>query len=147
MTWNVSKYGPPREPDKTERKPRLLWLLGFQVFIIPLVVLMARATRHWNGPRLLEDRLGPLSQNAIASHIQEAFGGGREWLAVVVAMVGALLVMPPVVGECRDQDGAKGRSFRRYDDHVAPHRGRGDTGDLTGRYCRDRLGQGRFRAL
>jgi hypothetical protein len=32
MTWNVSKYGPPREHDKTERKPRPLWLLGFQVF-------------------------------------------------------------------------------------------------------------------
>ena len=92
MIWNADNGGHP-----PERKPRLLWLLGFQVFILALVVLMARSTRQLTGQPLLEDRLGPLSKTAITSHIQEAFGGGREWLAVVVAMVGALLLMLPVV--------------------------------------------------
>jgi Domain of unknown function (DUF4956) len=72
-------------------KPRLLWLLGFQTIVITLVVLMARVTRQLTGPPLLEDRLGALSQ------VQAAFGGGRGWLAAVVAMVGALLLMLPIV--------------------------------------------------
>jgi hypothetical protein len=83
------KKGPP--------KPRLLWLLGFQILIIALVVLMARATRGLTSPPLLEERLGPLSTHAVTAPIQEAFGGGRGWLAAVVAMVGALLLMLPVV--------------------------------------------------
>jgi hypothetical protein len=97
MIWNTGKDARPQERERPGRKPRLLWLLGFQVFIIALVVLMARVTRHWTGPPLLEDRLGSLSKTAVTSHIQEAFGSGREWLAVVVAMVGALLLMLPIV--------------------------------------------------
>jgi len=97
MIWNAHKDGHPPEHEKPGRKPRLLWLLGFQLFVLALVVLMARATRHLTGQPLLEERLEPLSKTAITSHVQEAFGGGREWLAVVVAMVGALLLMLPVV--------------------------------------------------
>jgi Domain of unknown function (DUF4956) len=62
-----------------------------------MVVLMARLTRHLTTAPLLEERLGPLSKSAITSRIQMAFGSGHEWLAAVVAMVGALLLMLPVV--------------------------------------------------
>jgi hypothetical protein len=97
MIWIAGNGGEPPAHEKTGRKPRLLWLLGFQILIIALVVLMAHATRHLTGQPLLEERLGPLSKTAVTSHIQTAFGGGREWLAAVVAMVGALLLMLPVV--------------------------------------------------
>jgi hypothetical protein len=65
--------------------------------VIALVVLMARATRALTSPPLLEERLGPLSKHAVTAPIQEAFGGGRGWLAALVAMLGALLLMLPVV--------------------------------------------------
>jgi hypothetical protein len=85
------------EDEKKVPQPRLLWLLGFQVLIIGLVVLMARATRELTSPPLLEERLGPLSKHPVTAPIQEAFGGGRGWLAALVAMLGALLLMLPVV--------------------------------------------------
>jgi len=78
-------------------QPRLLWLLGFQTLIIALVVLMAGATRKLTSPPLLEERLEPLSKHAVTAPIQEAFDGGRGWLAALVAMLGALLLMLPVV--------------------------------------------------
>jgi hypothetical protein len=58
---------------------------------------MSHATRHLTGPAPLEDRLGPLSRDAVTTHIQTAFGAGREWLGATVAMVGALLLMLPLV--------------------------------------------------
>ena len=64
MIWNTSKDGPPPEHDRSQRNPRLVWLLGFQVSIIALVMLMAHATQHLTGPPTLEERLGPLSQDA-----------------------------------------------------------------------------------
>lgn len=83
--------------EKKGAQPRLLWLLGFQVGIIALVVLMAQATRGLSSPVLLEEKLGQLSKHAVTAPIQQAFGGGRGWLAALVAMLGALLLMLPVV--------------------------------------------------
>ncbi len=100
MIWNPGKnhQSPNGQSPKGEKQgPRLLWLLGFQIIIIALVVLMAHATRQLTGPPLLEERLGPLSKNAITAPIQTAFDSGRGWLAAVVAMAGALLLMLPVV--------------------------------------------------
>lgn len=85
------------EGEQKGRQPRLLWLLGFQTLVVALVVLMARATRELTSPPLLEERLGSLSKQAVTALIQEAFGGGRGWLAALVAMLGALLLMLPVV--------------------------------------------------
>ncbi len=75
-------------------KPRFGWLALFQIVIIALVVLMARETRAFSGPPMLEDQLGSLAESAGG----DAPGpwGGRGWLAALVAMTGALLLMLPV---------------------------------------------------
>jgi hypothetical protein len=86
-----------QEGEQKDPQPRLLWLLGFQTLVIGLVVLLARTTRDLTSPPMLEERLGPLSKHAVTAPIQEAFGGGRGWLAALVAMLGALLLMLPVV--------------------------------------------------
>jgi hypothetical protein len=97
MIRSPSKDRPPAKGEKKGPQPRLLWLLGFQTLVIALVVLMARATRELTSPPLLEERLGPLSKHAVTAPIQEAFGFGWGWLAALVAMLGALLLMLPVV--------------------------------------------------
>jgi Domain of unknown function (DUF4956) len=97
MLGIINRHNRSSEDGTKGQQPRLLWLLGFQTLVIALVVLMARATRGLTSPPLLEERLGPLSEHAVAAPIQEAFGGGRGWLAALVAMLGALLLMLPVV--------------------------------------------------
>jgi hypothetical protein len=97
MIWKPSRENSPPDHEKSGPKPRLLWLLGFQIFIVAVVVLMARVTRHLTSAPLLEERLGPLSKGAITNRVQTAFGGDHEWVGAVVAMVGALLLMLPVV--------------------------------------------------
>jgi hypothetical protein len=74
--------------------PRFGWLALFQIVIIALVVLMARETRVFSGPPMLEDQLGSLAESPGG----DAPGpwGGRGWLAALVAMTGALLLMLPV---------------------------------------------------
>jgi hypothetical protein len=72
--------------------PRLGWLALFQLAIITLVVLMARESRLVSEPNLLEDQLTALSETSGAA----GPWGGRGWLAALVAMVGALLLMLPV---------------------------------------------------
>jgi hypothetical protein len=75
-------------------RPRFGWLALFQILIIALVILMARETRAFSGPPMLEDQLGSLAESAVG----DAPGpwGGRGWLAALVAMTGALLLMLPV---------------------------------------------------
>src|SRR5688500_15381729 len=62
-------------------RPRFGWLALFQILIIALVVLMARETRGLSEPPT-PSATGPW--------------GGRGWLAALVAMGGALLLMLPV---------------------------------------------------
>ena len=75
-------------------RPRFGWLAIFQLLIIAVVVLTARETRAFSEPPMLEDQLESLmgSSGALPRHPW----GGRGWLAAVVAMVGALLLMLPV---------------------------------------------------
>jgi hypothetical protein len=68
-------------------QPRLAWLALFQLIVISLVVLMARTARQFIEPRLLEDQLSALADTSTSA---------RGWLAALVAMVGALLLMLPV---------------------------------------------------
>jgi hypothetical protein len=75
-------------------KPRFGWLALFQIVIIALVVLMARETRVLSEPPMLEDQLGPLAESPAA--VAPGPWAGRGWLAAMVAMVGALLLMLPV---------------------------------------------------
>jgi Domain of unknown function (DUF4956) len=75
-------------------RPRFGWLALFQVIVIALVVLMARETRTLSEPPMLEDQLGSLAESPGA--IAPGPWGGRGWLAALVAMVGALLLMLPV---------------------------------------------------
>ncbi|MBA3258543.1 MAG: DUF4956 domain-containing protein [Gemmatimonadales bacterium] len=74
--------------------PRFGWLALFQILIIALVILMANETRGLSEPAMLEEQLEPLSQSPTA--IAPGPWAGRGWLAAVVAMVGALLLMLPV---------------------------------------------------
>jgi hypothetical protein len=73
--------------------PRFAWLAVFQVVIIALVILMARETRGLIESPMLEEQLGALSEGEAAG---AGPWGGRGWLAALVAMVGALLLMLPV---------------------------------------------------
>jgi hypothetical protein len=75
-------------------RPRFGWLALFQIVIIALVVLMARETRVLSEPPILEEQLGPLAQ--LPGRLASAPWGGRGWLAAMVAMTGALLLMLPV---------------------------------------------------
>lgn len=75
-------------------RPRFGWLAVFQVLVIALVILMARETRILSEPPMLEDQLGTLSESPGA--IAPGPWGGRGWLAALVAMTGALLLMLPV---------------------------------------------------
>jgi hypothetical protein len=84
---------PEKDGGGATPQPRLAWLALFQVIIISVVVLMARKSREFTQPGLLEDQLSALSegQAGIAGP-----WGGRGWLAALVAMLGALLLMLPV---------------------------------------------------
>jgi hypothetical protein len=75
-------------------RPRFGWLALFQIVIIALVVLMARETRVLSEPPMLEQQLGPLAESP--GRLASAPWGGRGWLAALVAMTGALLLMLPV---------------------------------------------------
>ena len=75
-------------------RPRLGWLALFQILIIALVVLMARETRVFSEPPMLEEQLGALAESP--GTLAPTPWGGRGWLAALVAMSGALLLMLPV---------------------------------------------------
>jgi hypothetical protein len=75
-------------------RPRIGWLALFQIIIIALVVLMARESRVYSGPPMLEEQLGALAE-ATGGDAPGPWGG-RGWLAALVAMTGALLLMLPV---------------------------------------------------
>lgn len=93
MSEKAEESTPPRH-DVGMPKPRLLWLGLFQVIVISLVVVMARETRGFAGPPMLEDQLGALADGDAAA--APGPWGGRGWIAALVAMVGALLLMLPV---------------------------------------------------
>jgi hypothetical protein len=75
-------------------RPRFGWLAIFQILIIALVVLMARETRVFSEPPMLEEQLGTLTESP-GTRAPSPWGG-RGWLAALVAMSGALLLMLPV---------------------------------------------------
>jgi hypothetical protein len=75
-------------------RPRFGWLALFQIVIITLVVLMARETRVLSEPPMLEEQLGSLAESPDA--LRSGPWGGRGWLAALVAMTGAMLLMLPV---------------------------------------------------
>lgn len=77
--------------------PRLGWLAAFQVAIIALVVTMARVTRQYTSPPLIGDQLGELARTGAQAATPSPVWGERYWLVAVVAMVGALLLMLPIV--------------------------------------------------
>ena len=77
--------------------PRLGWLAAFQVAIVALVVTMARVTRQYATPPLIGDQLGELARTGAQAATPSPVWGERYWLVAVVAMVGALLLMLPIV--------------------------------------------------
>lgn len=89
---NVEAAGEKRETGLP--RPRFGWLALFQIVIIALVVLMAHETRALSGPPMLEEQLGSLAESPGA--VAPGPWGGRGWLAALVAMTGALLLMLPV---------------------------------------------------
>jgi hypothetical protein len=88
----------PRELDapseERPRSPRLGWLTAFHLAIIAIVVTMARATRDYISQPMAVDQLGELARTG--TQVAGPAWGERHWLASVVAMVGALLLMLPI---------------------------------------------------
>jgi Domain of unknown function (DUF4956) len=76
-------------------KPRLAWLAAFQVGIVGLVVAMARLTQAHITPTL-DDQLRDLAGSGAQVSATAPAWGERYWLAAVVSMVGALLLMLPI---------------------------------------------------
>ncbi len=92
---------PPESHQDAKPRPRLWWLAAFHVAVIALVVALARLTRDLAPRPLLEDRLGgsaeaPLGEGSFAEAAGQA-ALSRGWSVATVAMVGALLLMLPIV--------------------------------------------------
>jgi Domain of unknown function (DUF4956) len=83
-----------RTPEAGVRAPRLGWLIGFHVAVIALVVAIAQLTRESTSRPLAIDQLGELARSG--AQLAGPAWGERHWLAAVVAMVGALLLMLPI---------------------------------------------------
>jgi hypothetical protein len=93
-------------PDKNGRarskngadapRPRLGWLALFQVTIIALVIVVTRFARRYTGEGTLEDRLQRLRESPLDGGVQAIAWDDRGWVAALVAMVGALLLMLPI---------------------------------------------------
>lgn len=78
-------------------RPRWLWLIAFHLAVIAAVVAMAQVTRRLSPQPLLEDQLRARSSGGLADAIEQGVWGGRGWLTALVAMVGAVLLMLPIV--------------------------------------------------
>ena len=87
------KTHPSARNENGAPRPRFAWLAVFQILIIALVILMARETRSLIESPMLEEQLGALSEGEASA---SGPWGGRGWIAALVAMVGALLLMLPV---------------------------------------------------
>ena len=74
--------------------PRLAWLTAFHIAIIALVVAMGRLTRAYIGQPQIGDQLQELARTG--AQVAGPAWGQRHWLAAVVAMLGALLLMLPI---------------------------------------------------
>ena len=83
----VDHGGPP--------KPRLAWLAAFQLCVVGLVVALARLTRPYTSPPLIDDQLRDLAGAGTAAATAPVWGE-RYWLTAVVGMVGAILLMLPI---------------------------------------------------
>jgi hypothetical protein len=77
-------------------KPRLWWLAAFQLCVVALVVAIARLTRSHIAPALIDNQIQDLASGQTPVGATGLAWGDRYWLAAVVAMVGALLLMLPV---------------------------------------------------
>jgi Domain of unknown function (DUF4956) len=86
----------PTDDQGRPPKPRLWWLAAFQLFVVALVVAIARLTRSHIAPPLIDDQLRDLAGSQPPIPATELAWGERYWLTAVVAMVGALLLMLPV---------------------------------------------------
>ena len=85
-----------RAPEPGRPGPRLAWLAAFQVGIVALVVAIARLTRPYITPPLIDDQVRDLAGQGAEMAATAPAWGERYWLTAVVAMVGALLLMLPV---------------------------------------------------
>jgi hypothetical protein len=77
-------------------RPRLGWLALFQVATIALVITVTRFARHYTGEATLEDRLERLRHSPLDGGVQAVAWDDRGWIAALVAMIGALLLMLPI---------------------------------------------------
>jgi Domain of unknown function (DUF4956) len=77
-------------------KPRLGWLAAFQLCVVALVVAIARLTRPYVSPPLIDDQLQGLADAGAPVMATAPAWGERYWLTAIVAMVGALLLMLPI---------------------------------------------------
>lgn len=77
-------------------KPRLAWLAAFQLGVVALVVAMARLTREYTTPALIDDQLRNLADSSAQVAATAPAWGGRHWLPAVVGMIGAILLMLPI---------------------------------------------------
>jgi hypothetical protein len=89
---NHGEGGAPSNPPK----PRLAWLAAFQVCVVGLVVAMARLTQGHITPTVIDDQLRGLADSGAQVSATAPAWGQRYWLAAVVSMVGALLLMLPI---------------------------------------------------
>ena len=78
-------------------RPRWLWLIAFHLAVIAGVVALARVSRRLSPQPLLEDQLSDPSGGGLADAIERGVWGGRGWLTALIAMVGAVLLMLPIV--------------------------------------------------
>jgi hypothetical protein len=85
-----------RPTHAKQPEPRLAWLAAFQIAVVALVVVMARRTREHIAPALIDDQLRDLTGVGSEVAATAPAWGERYWLAAVVAMIGALLLMLPV---------------------------------------------------
>lgn len=77
-------------------RPRLAWLAAFQLGVVALVVTMARLTREYASPPLIDNQLRDLAGSGARVAATAPAWGERYWLTAVVSMVGALLLMLPI---------------------------------------------------
>jgi len=77
-------------------KPRLAWLAAFQFCVVALVVAIARVTRPYVSPPLIDDQLQGLAGAGQPITVTAPAWGERYWLTAIMAMVGALLLMLPI---------------------------------------------------
>ncbi len=94
MDTDHAAAAPETKAESRPPGPRLGWLITFHLAIIALVVAIARTTRDHISSPVIGDQLRELARSG--AQVPTPAWGERYWLAAVVAMVGALLLMLPI---------------------------------------------------